>query len=113
MVSRNKEGREMSYLLFRLPDPDADLEHGACLGSFATFGAALNARDDDAVALLAATEDGELMTAYHHIVGEGASGHHQRHPVISAVERRVRADDPAADLLETRRWLAEIHRPLS
>jgi hypothetical protein len=103
----------MTYLLFRVPGTDAEPRDGVCLGSFTTFEAALEVRDDDAVALLAAASDGELMMACHQIVGAGADSEFERHPVISAVERRVRPDDPSADLRDIRRWLAEIHRPFS
>jgi hypothetical protein len=78
----------MSYLLFRLPEPDTDQGDAVCLGSFSTFDAALAVRDDDAIALLAGA-DGGPRTARHHIVGDGSQQDPRRWSIeVPAQSRR-------------------------
>jgi hypothetical protein len=99
----------MTYTLYRVDDPTDDPSAGVHLGRYATFEAALDARDDDTVRLFAVTGPGQTLIAHHQIVGPGALGAVTAHPVSTGLPRpSFPADD---DVGEARRWLDQIHRP--
>jgi hypothetical protein len=99
------KGAGMDYRLYRA---DERGRQRAVLGQFADYGAALVARDDDALAQLADAA-GRRVTARHVIVGPGTFGPRTAHPVTTAFG----ADDVADVELElavadARNWLAGI-----
>jgi hypothetical protein len=98
----------MHYRVFRVPDPDASAADGVYLGTFPDFDAALVARDDDAVRVLAAEDDGSRVLVCHRIVGPDDGAHEREYPVLSELERPVDPGDAQRGLAETRRWLAQI-----
>lgn len=101
----------MTYRLFRVPDPDAAPVDGVHLGEFPDFEAALDARDDDVIQILAARDDGQRMLVCHRIVGPDEYSDEQQHPVISELDSPTASADREHALDETRRWLAQIHKP--
>jgi hypothetical protein len=101
----------MTYELYRMPEPCAGITEGVCIGDFDTFDQALEARDDDAVLLLASASDGQAVLVCHQIVGPDANEQVRAHPVTSEIERRIDREEPGRELAETREWLARIHRP--
>jgi hypothetical protein len=99
----------MTYCLYRVADPTDDEATGVNLGEFATFEAAIEARDDDTARLFADTEAGATLVIHHQIVGPGALGSATRHPVSSGLPRSTPAT--LEEVADVRRWLEEIHRP--
>lgn len=99
----------MSYQLIRRIDVAADRSEALLLGTYEEFTAALAARDEDTVALFAATAEGEVMLVRHDIVGPGAHGPSTTHPMTTAVERRGLTD--VDEVAEVRDWLTHIHAP--
>ena len=96
----------MSYRLYRLASPCDDPALGELLGVYPNFDAALEARDDDAVALLAEVE-GRPMLACHTIVGpEDEAAHHPVTSSLGAAGDDVDVDDVLAD---ARAWLRDVH----
>jgi hypothetical protein len=71
------------------------------LGIYPDFDAALNARDDDAVALLAYV-GGRPMLACHTIVGPGWEGREAPHPDTSSLGEASDGIDTDDVLAETR-----------
>jgi hypothetical protein len=100
----------MTYELYRMPEPCADIVDGVRIGEFDTFDDALEARDDDAVVLLASASNGQALLVCHQIVGPDANEHVRPHPVTSEFERHIDSEEPGRELAETREWLARIHR---
>jgi hypothetical protein len=97
----------MSYQLYRRVDLLNDRSDAVLLGAYEEFAAALAARDEDTVALLAATDAGEVMVVRHDIVGPGAHGTSTTHPVTTALERQDSTDRD--ELTEVRDWLTRVH----
>ncbi|HVV74640.1 MAG TPA: hypothetical protein VHC43_01285 [Mycobacteriales bacterium] len=97
----------MSYTLYRVADPAADPRAGIRLGRYATFEAALAARDDDTARLFAVTGAGQVLVAHHQIVGPGTLGASTAHPVSTGLPRSGSPTD--TEVSDARRWLAEIH----
>jgi hypothetical protein len=92
----------MTYRLYRVGSLSEPPERGQPIGSFPDFDSALAVRDDDVITQLAADPQRREIT--HLIVGPGTRGSGTQHPVITCAS----ADDNA-DLVETRRWLRQIH----
>lgn len=99
----------MSYQLYRRVDSAAASPDPVLLGVYEDFVAALAARDEDTIALFAATAEAEVMLVRHDIVGPGVHGPSTIHPVTTAVERRSSAD--LDEVAEVRGWLTRIHAP--
>ncbi len=100
----------MTYRLYRLASPGEDCAGAELLGVFDDFDAALEARDDDAVALLASVHAAPML-ACHRIVGPGVDGPQTGHPVISSLGGEP--TDPAdvdAVVADTRAWLRHLRR---
>jgi hypothetical protein len=108
VTARQKESA-VSYHLFRVAEPDAAVIDGIHLGEFPDFDTALEARDDDVIAVLAATGHGEHVLVCHRVVGPDAFGSEQEYPVISELEGPAASADRQRALAETRRWLSQIH----
>lgn len=100
----------MSYHLYRLAAPCDDPIDGDLLGVFPDFETALEARDDDAVLLLAEV-GARPMLACHTIVGPGAEGRTTAHPVTSSLGESADTIDVDSVLADTRRWLHRVHSP--
>jgi hypothetical protein len=98
----------MTYTLYRVDDPNGDPLKGVVLGDFATFEAALEARDDDTARLFATTGHGLVLLAHHQIVGPGQLGNTTAHPMTTSLPRSTRPVD--RDEVDARRWLQQIHR---
>jgi hypothetical protein len=97
----------MSYRLYRVTSPCADVSTGMLLGDYDTFDDALYARDDDTERLFAATAPGQVLLACHQILGPGALGTATAHPVTSEMPR---GETPGVDdILDAREWLRRIH----
>lgn len=97
----------MTYTLYRVDDPTDPLSNVA-IGEYATFEAALDARDDDTARLFARTGAGLVLTAHHQIVGPGALGHATAHPITTCLPRASHPVD--GEVGDARRWLKQIHR---
>lgn len=95
----------MSYQLYRVASPCADVRSGVLLGTYRTFDEALCARDDDTARLFATTGTGQTLLACHQIVGPGSAGDNTAHPVTSHIPRGS-GEDEADDMRE---WLRRIH----
>jgi hypothetical protein len=100
----------MTYELYRMPEPCSELTEGVCIGEFDTFDDALEARDNDAVVLLASTANGQTVLVCHEIVGPDANDHLRPHAVTSEIQRRIDPQAPGRELSEARDWLSHIHR---
>ena len=98
----------MTYTLYRVDDPTGDPLNGVAIGEFATFEAALEARDDDTARLFATTGPGLVLTAHHQIVGPGQLGAATPHPVTTSLPRSTRPVD--GEVVDARHWLKQIHR---
>ena len=98
----------MTYRLYRLASPCDDPADGDLLGVYPDFDAALEARDDDAVALLA-DAGARPMLACHTIVGPGADGTVETHPVTSSLGEDGDDIDTHDVLADTRAWLRAVH----
>jgi hypothetical protein len=98
----------LTYRLYRLAAPCDDPIDGDLLGVFPDFEAALDARDDDAVTLLADSGARPIL-ACHTIVGPGAGGETTAHPVISSLGESGQSVDVEGVLAETRDWLRRVH----
>lgn len=93
----------MSYQLYRVDAPCADIRTGVLLGTYSSFDDALSARDDDTAQLCQETGPGQVLLACHQILGPGTAGAATAHPVTSHIPRAPgEADD-------TREWLRRIH----
>jgi hypothetical protein len=98
------KGAGMDYRLYRA---DERGRQRAMLGQYADYGAALAARDDDALAQLA--DAGRGVTARHVIVGPGTLGPRTAHPVTTAFGAENVADvELALAVADARTWLAGI-----
>ncbi len=95
----------MAYRLYRVGSPGQDPADGELIGIFDEFDQALEARDDDAVALLASV-GGSPMLACHHIVGPGLDGRDTAHAVTSSLG--VDAPTDPGTLEDARAWLRHI-----
>jgi hypothetical protein len=109
VTARQKESA-VSYHLFRVAETDAAAVDGIHLGEFPDFDTALEARDDDVIAVLAATGAGGRVLVCHRVVGPDAFGGEQEYPVISELEGPAASAGRQRALAETRRWLSQIHR---
>jgi|SRR5579885_2939628 len=97
----------MSYQLYRVTAPCADVNTGLLLGNYDTFDDALSARDDDTAQLFAQTTPGHLLLACHQILGPGTLGPATAHPVTSELPRSVSSRQD--DVSDARAWLRRIH----
>jgi hypothetical protein len=97
----------MSYQLYRVASPCADVSTGMLLGDYDTFDDALCARDDDTAQLFEGTTPGQVLLACHQILGPGALGPATSHPVTSEMPRAAAGHDD--DITDAREWLRRIH----
>jgi hypothetical protein len=97
----------MTYTLYRVDDPTGDPLNGVAIGDYASFEAALDARDDDTARLFSTTGPGLVLTAHHQIVGPGALGEATAHPMTTSLPRSTQA--AVAEVEDARRWLRQIH----
>lgn len=97
----------MTYELHRAGED----EQPRLLGSYATYEAALHARDQDVLEQLEQAR-GHRIQPQHLIVGPGQRGARTAHQVVCSVGQPT--GDPvdlAAELAATEDWLRRIHQP--